>query len=242
MEQNHNQSRYIPLAGAANVRDLGGCPLPGGGTTAWGRFLRADSTASLTPQDIDLLKERGLALVLDLRSPGETANFPSRLREVPGVRYENIVMFDDVNSSGMKGNLPDDMADMYIGLLENCQEQYRRIACLLLECTGLTLFHCTAGKDRTGVLAMLLLQLAGVDKETITTDYAATEQYLPPQKNCQELAARGIQIPLHILQAQPCTMEKTLEYLLATWGGAAQYFAACGLSPKEVEKLKQRLL
>ena len=53
MEQNHNQSRYIPLAGAANVRDLGGCPLPGGGTTAWGRFLRADSTASLTPQDID---------------------------------------------------------------------------------------------------------------------------------------------------------------------------------------------
>lgn len=166
----------------------------------------------------------------------------SRLREVPGVRYENIVMFDDVNSSGMKGNLPDDMADMYIGLLENCQEQYRRIACLLLECTGLTLFHCTAGKDRTGVLAMLLLQLAGVDKETITTDYAATEQYLPPQKNCQELAARGIQIPLHVLQAQPCTMEKTLEYLLATWGGAAQYFAACGLSPKEVEKLKQRLL
>ena len=48
MEQNHNQSRYIPLAGAANVRDLGGCPLPGGGTTAWGRFLRADSTASLS--------------------------------------------------------------------------------------------------------------------------------------------------------------------------------------------------
>lgn len=76
MEQNHNQSRYIPLAGAANVRDLGGCPLPGGGTTAWGRFLRADSTASLTPQDIDLLKERGMPLFLTCAPLGKQPTFP----------------------------------------------------------------------------------------------------------------------------------------------------------------------
>lgn len=242
MEQEYSLNRHLPLAGAANVRDLGGYPLPGGRTTAWGVYLRADSTANLTPEDIDLLRKKGLALVIDLRSPGETANFPSLLRDIPGVRYENIVMFDDVNSSGMKGNLPDDMADMYIGLLQNCQEQYRHIACLLLECTGLALFHCTAGKDRTGVLAMLLLQLAGVDRQTIVADYAATEQYLPPRQHCQELAAQGIQIPLHVLQAQPHTMEKTLDYLLATWGGAAQYFAACGLSQEQVEALKKKLL
>lgn len=240
MEQ--NEKRHLTLAGAVNARDLGGYPAACGRTTAWNVCLRSDSTASLTQEDIHILLQKGLSLVIDLRSPVETSAMPSRLKNIPQVRYENIVMFDQVNSNDLISQLPDDMSEMYIGLLNNCQIQYLQIAKLLLECPSLALFHCTVGKDRTGVLAMLLLQLAGVDYKTIVADYTLTETYLPPKARQESLIKQGRHVPFHVLQAQPETMEKTLDYLLRIWGGAAPYFIHCGLAPQQVEQLKQKLL
>lgn len=241
MKQNEHR---LPLEGARNVRDLGGYPTQDGTVTRRGVFLRGDSTAGLTDGDVALLKEKGVTLVIDMRSGLETGKEPSRLRGEEGIRYENIVLFDGVQSSAFQGKLPEDMGGLYVHLLDTCRETYRGLFQLLARNQGASLFHCTAGKDRTGVVAMLLLQLAGVEDRIIVDDYAETERYMGPvlQKKLEWLRAEGIDVPEAVLRALPQSMEKTLGHLYQTYGGAYEYLRACEMTKEEINLLRKKLI
>ena len=152
----------LPMEGAYNIRDLGGYPAENGGVTRKGLFFRADNTANLTPKDVDLLREKGVSLSIDLRSPKETQDWPSKLKGCAGMRYENIVMLDEISSNGFRGNFPASMAEMYIRNLDGARDSFVQVFRLLIENSGAALFHCTAGKDRTGMVSMLLILLVAV--------------------------------------------------------------------------------
>ena len=237
-------NRPLSLDGAWNVRELGGYRTKDGRITRTGVFFRADGTSGLSRRDVETLRSLGVTLTADLRSPEEVAQRPSRFADCEGMRYENVVMFDGMQSAMFQGAVPETMGELYTGLLDGARPQFGRLFRLFLENTGASLFHCTAGKDRTGVTAMLLLSLAGVPEKTIVADYAASEENLREQSERQkaQFAARGIEIPPHVFGSRPQDMETALTHLNARYGGAEAYLRLCGLREEELAALRSRFV
>ncbi len=160
------EEHKIKLAGAMNVRDLGGYPTLDGRYTKKGVYYRSDSLHNLKKEDIEKLKSLGVTLQVDLRSLQEVNKNPSKLLKIQGIDYYNTSLLDHIQSSNFE-ELPTDMTTLYMELLDKNHEKIAAIFRTLLSSKGIGIFNCTAGKDRTGVIAMLLLDLALVDEEII---------------------------------------------------------------------------
>lgn len=227
-------SKPLPLCGAKNVRDLGGYPIPGG-ITKKRRFLRSDGLHNLTAGDMQLLRDYGVARIIDLRTEMEIAKAPDP--HIEGIAYCSYPLFDGVQSQNLMGNLPESLEAMYKALLNKSGTM---LAAVLRDMaahhTQTILFHCTAGKDRTGVLAMLLLQLAGVSPQDIIADYACTEVYMKEIFDRQKEQLRrilGAEVPGNLLESPASTMTETLTYLQEKYRGAEAYMADIGLTVGE---------
>lgn len=240
----------LPLSGAANIRDLGGYPAAKGRFTRLKQFYRGDSTANLTEQDIDCLLAKGLSLVIDLRSPNELVENPSRLQGIAGIHYESIPMYDGIHSIAadsriaFAGDFPAFMGDLYVHFLDFCQEQYQAIFQLFAANEGAALFHCSAGKDRTGVLAMLLLDLVGVSEGLIVADYSASERYVTTllTEQLAHLEQLGLNVPAGVIGSPPENMTYTLEHFRKHYGDARQYLLGCGVKAAQLDDLCARFL
>lgn len=168
----------LPLDGATNVRDLGGYPTANGGQTAFHRFLRADGLGKLTAFDKKFLYDYGVRTVIDLRDASEAQATPDLIIS-PDVLYVNIPLldFNVAEISELEKRFKSEtlsMESIYQRILEN-YDGVRACFRLMAEAPqGCILFHCAVGKDRTGILAMLLLSLAGVDKWDIIANYVQT--------------------------------------------------------------------
>lgn len=191
--------RWIRLDGAVNVRDLGDLPAVGGGRTAPGRLLRADNLQALSRPDVRLLvEEHGVRHVLDLRTEVEVRlEGPAPLQSHPDVTHEQLsllpamgertdlaveemVPWQSDDRRSIRGGGPEVVAELYRGyLLDRPDSVVAALRATARQTTGATLVHCAAGKDRTGVVVALALSVAGVDREAIVEDYAATADVLP---------------------------------------------------------------
>jgi protein-tyrosine phosphatase len=194
-------TRWIDLEGAANARDLGGLPTRDGGVTRSGRIFRADNLQGLTPRDVDLLvSELKLRHVVDLRSNAEVSlEGPGPLSRVPEVRHHHLTLFaeggrhTDVEADTAPGAIDGErvlpwaervvdeelrVTGFYFGYLRD--RPFAVVAALRAMSLddGAALVHCAAGKDRTGVLAALALEVAGATREAIVEDYVATGERL----------------------------------------------------------------
>jgi len=173
--------RIIALEGASNVRDLGGYRTHDGGTVKFGRVFRAARLSDLTEQDGAKLRAAGIGRVVDLRGPAEQEAAPTRLA---GVAIHDLSI-DPSLGPAMKGlaargeaaraDIMALMAAAYASYAMAWHHRYAAMFDLLLEdAAPALLFHCTAGKDRTGFGAALILAALGVDRATIEADYLAT--------------------------------------------------------------------
>lgn len=239
----------VPLSRVRNVRDLGGYEYRAedgtSGVTACGALLRGPSLQKLRQPDFELLRSYGAGLkcVIDLRSDFETRHWPDPYaRGRDGVTYVHVPMLDRLGSEKLRDSLPDRMFTVYRNLLENDGQSIRRVMEAIDFCGsgGCTLFHCRAGKDRTGVIAMLLLGLAGVSDEDILADYVETQRHL----------GRGLRVKRHIVslllrrraprclfEAIPSEMELTLDHLHGRYGTARNYLESIGVSPVTSDRL-----
>jgi protein-tyrosine phosphatase len=236
--------RLLPIAGVFNVRDLGGYA-HAAGETRWRRILRADGLHRLTPQGIDALVAEGVTTIVDLRHDNELASHPNPFRDHDAVAYHHLSLFEDLAPVAMTGG--DVLLDLYIEALE------RRGAAIVavLEALaaappGVVLFHCTAGKDRTGLIAALVLGLAGVDADTIIEDYARTGIHIAPllATILAEATERGMdpEALRPLLACEKLTMSRTLDHLERRWGSVEAYLADIGLTPATASRLRTRLL
>jgi protein-tyrosine phosphatase len=132
------------------------------------------------------------------------------------------------------------MAELYVSLLDGGRERMREVFEELTEAEGLRLFNCTAGKDRTGVVAMLLLELGGSVDEAILADYAASSANMTGliARQTAALRERGIEVPTYIFESRPEDMLVALEHLRAAYGSASGYLSACGLSRASIARLE----
>lgn len=238
------EKHILPLQGTKNTRDIGGYPTKDGKSTQTGRFLRSDDPSGLTPDDIQTLKSLGLKLQIDLRSTMESELNPSALSGCDFLSYEKVPLLDHMNSAVSITELPDSLLSIYLDLLENSKDSFARIFKLFADCKGTAFFNCTAGKDRTGLTAMLLLSLAQVPEDIIEEDYAASEIFLEPKIRGEEqlLSSQGITVPRTLLGSPKENMVKTLEHIHTNYGSAEAYLLGCGVSAREIYTIKERLI
>lgn len=243
-------SQPLPLKGARNVRDLGGFGFIDEegrrGTTASHVFLRSGALTRLRSADIAALRAWGLARVIDVRSNFELRLWPDPFARKPrrGIEYIHIPMMDQLNSNGFQGLLPESMFASYRDLLDDDAEGFRMLM-EALDSPGCVLFHCRVGKDRTGVITMLLLSLAGVDEASIIADYAASERYMGRFLRVQRIAvscALRRRVPRCLFEANPREMERTIAYLGERYGGAYRYLnETCGCPEELLARIRDRL-
>jgi protein tyrosine/serine phosphatase len=241
--------RSIDLAGCFNFRDLGGYPAADGRRIAWRRLFRSDGLHLLTLEDVArLCDELDLRDVVDLRSPAEVEQDGRGLLEQSAVRIHHLPLFDGDPRVERDRSVEAQMtlADRYLGLLEIAQQPIAATIEVVAAAEGAAVYHCAAGKDRTGVISAILLAALGVAPEVIVADYALTNQNLDAIVE-RLSASEGYKamlddLPADTLHAEPATMEGLLVGIEERWGGVTGYLAAAGADPDLPQQLQDKLL
>lgn len=236
-------AKPLYLRNAYNVRDLGFYRTVDGRKLCKGRFLRADSLGSLTKADWEKLKTYGVVAVVDLRSVMERERQPFAAEE-NGVDYYSVPLLDEIQSNDGTREVPKSLHELYKGLLDNSKQQIAEALRTFLKYEkGCCIFNCTAGKDRTGVIAMLLLGLAGVDEETIIADYSVSAENMKPvfAGQIRSMEEAGYSALAYLLRSDSEEMRQTLDYVKEQYGGIRNYLRKL-LSEEEVQALLTRIL
>ena len=240
----------LDIDGLVNVRDLGGLRTVDGRKVRSGQVVRSDNPKSLSEQGhAELIAEVSPRTVVDLRMDMEVEREGYTLID-HSVTVINHAM---VPQSGVTPE------QIQAGMADNLVEDYRRqieanatsiIAALELiadESSRPVIIHCTAGKDRTGIVTALLLDILGVDHETIVADYHVTHGNMAPIleriRAAQVFQDNGLATaPMWIFEAHPDTMREFLQHVTETYGGAEGYVLAKGMAPQTVARLRADLL
>lgn len=247
--------RILQWEACWNVRDLGGLPLRDGGTTRRGALVRADTLCRLTPDGCRSLVAHGVRTIVDLRFPEEAARAPypclGRIAG-SGVAYYNAPINAgrdpalDAARSAAFGAASSPVDSYRLELDANPRGLALIAAAIAQAADGGVVVHCHAGKDRTGIVVMLVLALAGVPDEVIVDDYALSMPALQPEFE-RWLAEEAPEEPaererlIRMQRAEAATMRHTLTYLTERFGGAEQYLLAGGLPRGDAEVLQRRL-
>ncbi len=237
--------RRIELAGPINFRDLGGYPTADGRHVRWRRVFRSDSLGPVTHEDAaHLTEELGLVTVVDLRSSEEVKKEGRGALVDAAVRYHHLPLFEV--TPGVDTEWPGSLHDFYRGLLRDASDKVARVLHVIAEADAHPIvFHCVAGKDRTGVVAAVLLGLLGVCDDDIIADYALTQEVMPAmidRWNSQPEISPDKDFPAHILRAEATTMHRLLEIIGEEYGSLPGYAAAGGIGDDVVQALQRALL
>jgi protein-tyrosine phosphatase len=240
--------RLIALTGCLNFRDLGGYPTADGRTVRWRRLYRSDALHHLTDADVRRLRdELQVGDVIDLRSTSEiAADGRGPLAREP-VHFHHLPLFDGAVRAGAEESSAEyTLADRYFLLAEFAREPIARIVTLIAEAEGPAVYHCAAGKDRTGVVSAILLGLLGVRDEVIIADYAASQENLDAII-ARLLASEGYQtmlaaLPPDTMHAEPETMVVLLARLRERHGSMREYARAAGVTDATLRRLETQLL
>jgi protein-tyrosine phosphatase len=239
------RERLLPLVGAYNFRDLGGYPTQDGRVTRWGRLFRSDTLAELTDADLDVLRDLGLASVIDLRTPAEVERTGRGLLEGEPVSYVNLsVLREEGRDPGEARAAPvvDDVAERYLSYLDSGAPALTSALRILADASSYpVVFHCAAGKDRTGVLAALVLDCVGVDRTTIVEDYVLTatrmDLIMSRLRRDPLYGARIDEVPATLFAVEADTMERFLALVDARYGGPRTWALGAGISEDQLTRL-----
>ncbi len=232
--------------GAVNFRDLGGLPTEDGGRLRAGLLFRSDTLQELTEADVDVLvRELALRLIVDLRAPQEAAYEGRGLLEVEPVRHVNLAL-NSRDERAVPDLTADTLVEHYLGYLAvsgaTAAEAFR-----LLADEGLpAVVHCAAGKDRTGVMAALVLRAVGVPAEVVAQDYARSAEALPAilarLRRLPAYADRIDLLPPEVHESRAETMADFLRAVDEQYGSVAGFLQQAGLEDDVVPRLRERLV
>lgn len=239
-----------------NLRDLGGWMGLDGRTVGYGHVYRCDRLSDLTDADLIVLADLGIETVIDLRHEGETAEQPSRL-------WASVVLHRNIPMAGrlaVQKSLVDLILDgaitevtvaeveaSYREMLTRHATGFGRAVETLLASKGPALFHCTAGKDRTGLLAMLVLSSVGVSDDDVIRDFGLSNRYRAERRIAQlrsTFEARGLDIERFrpALSAPEPALAAAIPWLRRSHGSIEAYLEGAAGVPDAGRRLRERLL
>jgi protein-tyrosine phosphatase len=235
--------RRIDLEGCLNFRDLGGYPTADGRRVRWRRLFRSDGLHLLTGTDIRRLRDEiGLAEVVDLRSSAELASEGRGMLAEQPLRFHHVPLFDGEVREQRERAAELTLADRYVLMAEFAAERIGAVVTRLADADGPAVFHCAAGKDRTGVISALLLGLLNVPDEVIVADYAATQENLDAIVD-RLMALEGYRrmlaaLPPDTMHAKPETMIEMLQRLAGRYGSIEGYVRQSGVTADAIARLR----
>ncbi|MFT4031681.1 MAG: tyrosine-protein phosphatase [Siphonobacter sp.] len=241
--------RAVILQGSSNFRDLGGYPTKDGHHVKWGHIYRSADISKLTDQDLKVLEEHHLAVICDLRGLTEYQTAPDRIPT--GVkRIELPAGSENVNAMQLtQARNKDSLLMQAYTNTSFFKAKYKPVfdELLALDPDDALLFHCTAGKDRTGIGAALVLLALGVDQSLVLKDYEATNVYwktnrdqIIKQMKQGGMAESTIQ---GILAANPAYLQSTFQSINQKYGSMEQFLASeMELTPKKLAELRTKYL
>jgi protein-tyrosine phosphatase len=235
--------RRIALPGTLNLRDLGGYPTADGGVVRWRTLLRSDALSRLDDAGRAALAALPLRTVIDLRTDEEARDAPSALGGV-GARTFRIPLFTGEALS----RLDPELAAVYRYMVDDRGTAIASAVGRLCGHGALPgLIHCSAGKDRTGLVAALVLGVAGVPDEIIAADYAMSAAYLDPGaasviSRIRAIGGAAARLDLGVLGAPPRLILGALGRARARAGSIAGYLVQHGLTQHDIEHLRAALV
>ncbi len=230
------QRRYI-FENILNCRDIGGYPTPDG-VTKFGRFIRCGIVNRPEDWEIEKLNELGIGTSIDLRGNYEAEETPLNLERLNGADIYNLPLFE-FNVATREGmNLP--LAQIYAEIAEKQMQNIAKVLNTIADAKdGIVLYNCFFGKDRTGILTMLLLSIAGVAKEDIIADYQQTYTYVKPYILTHADILWDTNSEKHY--SLPETMEELIERLEEKHGSIIGYIKATGITDDAIERIRKKL-
>lgn len=238
--------RFLILEGTSNTRDLGGLPLAGGGTTARGRLWRSDAPLTLSEEDRAALERLGVTTVVDLREGFEQTRDPSALVGHLGVAVHHVEVWRRIRDRGARVDDPFDITAFYLAALDHAGDAFAEGVRLLADAPGAAVFHCTAGKDRTGVLAALMLEAVGVPRAVVIEDFVLTHDRIETVRTrlMADAIRRGVDPEqfARLLGATPDLIEPALDHLDRRFDGAEAYLRAAGVDDATLARLRAKLV
>jgi protein-tyrosine phosphatase len=238
--------RHLAWPDLLNARDLGGLLLPSGRETAWQRVVRADNLNKLAPAGVAALLAYGVRTVIDLRDPFELEKFPNPLVAAPppDVVFLSVPLISKAEWEAIK-----DPARMVEGYVLTARLSHTNIASAIAAVAdappGGAVIHCHAGKERTGIVAALLLSLAGVADETVAEDWIASDAFLQPLYeewllNETDPTIRAERAEGFVTHAEHIV--EVLTHVRRSHGSVEEYLLAGGLTADQLDRARRRLV
>jgi protein-tyrosine phosphatase len=243
--------RRIPFERVTNFRDLGGYRTRSGRRVRWGQVFRSDALHGMSEGDHAIYDQLGLRAIYDLRGDVECAERPDPMpsRNLPilsrPVGDDTTVTFD--GTTGEDGERV--LRDLYVGHIEHAAARIGELFSALAAPDGLpSVFHCHAGKDRTGLAAALLLEALGVERKAILDDYELTARYrlrAQQDQTFDRLIKTGLtpEAAAGVLTAPRWAMASALEYLDSEYTDIERYLTGpAAMRPADLRRLSGQLL
>lgn len=233
------------LTGAANFRDLGGYATPQGSVLRAHRLFRSDHLGALTSEDAAQMKALNVGRVFDLRGATERE---TAICVLEGVKVHSLAIeptivqvlaeLTDAGHTLTQADVVAHMQDTYRGFVRHNTHRFASLFSHLLESNDPLVFHCTAGKDRTGFAAALILLALGVSREDVMRDYLLTNERLKPKNEWRGLSPEVASVLYHV---QPEFLDAAFEAVAKDYRDVEGYFRE-GLGLREPERVRLREL
>jgi protein-tyrosine phosphatase len=249
------QRRHVEFEAAFNFRDMGGYPTAGGGALRWHTLYRSDTLHRLTDADAEVFAELGLRTVVDLRSVTELEDYGALRHRLDDVSWHHLPMLDNVRLAPREPTEeprpepePVPPGHHYAHIAAQFSGSIAEVFHVLARPQGLpAVFHCTAGKDRTGIVAALVLDVSGVPDDVIAADYVLTERsherstaYI--REHEPDFHALLAQIPPERRGVSGDNILGFLDVIRAEHGSAAGFLEHVGVAAAELDALRDELV
>ena len=232
--------KRIPLDNVLNLRDLGGYPIGRGQMTKWKTIFRADGIFELSENDVDFMLDYcKIKSVIDLRSQKEQTAKPNTFSSYDGIKYFNIPLIsEDADFFFVNWAKIDDIYERVVDVsMNNIKAIFGAIAGSLPDPV---LYHCTAGKDRTGIISVLLLGVCGVDGFDIAGDYEVSSNYI--RRNIRKILAHDEQIDEEMLSSRAATVRNLMTGIDKKFGSIQNYLNKTGINNETIDKIKSNFV
>lgn len=241
---------HLKFEGTYNLRELGGYALANGERTAEKVLLRAGNLDQLPQASQEALLDYGVKTIIDLRDEWEAKDYPNVFAQSTKVKYHNIPLIgeavsEDENFKQYTKHYAS-LAELYGKYLERCQSQIAKIFTAIAESEATVVIHCYAGKDRTGIIAALVLGAVGVSVDLIADDYSQSKaqigHLIDKWRNYAGESLAELERFEMECGSDAATMIRVFETIKMQYGTVKDYLLQCGVEESSLNQLRALLI